>query len=96
MVLVGAEGGMGLSGVVLNLTFFFGFWFGVDESGLSGLEVCLVRFFVVGVLIRRRVVFERGKGVGCATYGCVSLLLLSSITIWVMMGSGSPVRVYRS
>jgi len=36
---------MGLSGVVSNLTFFFGFWFGVGESGLSGLKVCLVLFW---------------------------------------------------
>ena len=42
---------MGLSGVVSNLTFFFGVLFGVGESGLSGLEVGLFRFFAVGVLI---------------------------------------------
>jgi len=90
---VGAGGGVGLSGVVSNLTFFLGFWFGVGESCLSGLEIGLDRFLVVGVLIRRWVVFEEGKGIGCATHGCVLLWLLSSVTIWVMTKSSSPVRV---
>ena len=87
---------MGLFGVVSNLTFFFGFWFGGGENGLSGLEVRLVRFLVVGVLFRRRVVFEGDKGVGYATHGCLLLWLPSSITIRIMTGSISPVRVYRS
>ena len=93
---MGFGGDVGLSGVVLNLTFFFGFWFGVGESGLSGFEVCLIRVLVVGMLFRRRAVFEGVEGLGCATHGCVWLWLLSSITIWVMTGSSSPVRVYRS
>jgi hypothetical protein len=51
---VGAgRGWLGLSGVVSNLIFFFGFWYGVGKCGLSGLEVGLVHFFVVGVIIRR-------------------------------------------
>ena len=47
MVLVGAAAGgeVGLSRVVSNLTFFLGVWLGVGESSLSGLEVCLVRFW---------------------------------------------------
>ena len=96
MVLVGAGGGVGLSGVVSNLTFFFGFWFGVGGSGLSGFEVCLIRFLVVVVIFRRRAVFEGSGGLGCATHVCALLWLLSSITILVMTGSRSPVRVYRS
>jgi hypothetical protein len=42
------------------------------------------------------VVFEGGKGAGCAAHECVLLCLLSSITIWVMAGSSFLVRVYRS
>ena len=56
---------------VTNLTCFFGFWFGFGGSGLSDLEVCLVRSLVVGVLIRKRVAFERGNGLGCASHGRV-------------------------
>ena len=82
--------------MVSNLTFFFGYWVGFGERGLSGLEVGLVRFLVVGVVIRRGAVFEGDEGVECATHGCVLLWLMSSATIWVMTGSSSPVRVYRS
>ena len=81
---MGAGGGVGLHVVVSNLTFVFGFWFGVSECGLSGFEICLIRFLVVGVLSRRRAVFEVGGGFGCASHGCVLLWLLSSITIWAM------------
>ena len=93
---MGAGKGVGLSGGVSNLTFFFGFWFGVGECGLSGLEVGLVRFLVLVVLIRRGVVFEGSKVIDCATHGCVLLWHLSSVTIWAMTGSSSPVRVYRN
>ncbi len=72
MVLGGAGGGkVGLSGGVSNLTFFFGFCFWLGECGLSGLEVGLVRFFVLGVLMRRGVFFDGGKGIDCVTHGCV-------------------------
>jgi len=45
--LVGAGwgGGVVLSGVVADLAFFFGFWVGFFELGLSRLEVGLARFF---------------------------------------------------
>ena len=92
----GVVGGEGLSGVVSNLTFFFGYWVGFGEPGLSRLGVGLVRFLVVGLVIRRGWVFDGDEGLGCATHGCVLLRLLSSVTIWVMTGSSSPVRVYRS
>ena len=62
VVLVGAGGRVGLSGVVSNLSFFFGFWFEVGGSGLSGFEICLIRLLVVGVLFRKRAVFEGGEG----------------------------------
>ena len=69
--MVGAAGVVSLSGVVSNLTFFFGCGDKIAERGLSGLEVGLVRFFVVCVVTRRRVVFEGGDGIGCASHGCV-------------------------
>ena len=94
--LVGAAGVVGLSGVVSNLTFFFGCWDGIGERGLSGLEVGLVRFFMVCVVTRRGVVFQGSEGIGCASPGCVVLWLLSSVTIRVVSGSSSPVRVYLS
>ncbi len=53
-------------------------------------------FFSCGFGDPEGVVFEGEEGIGCATHGCVALLLLNSVTIWVMTGSSSPVRVYRS
>ena len=96
VVLVGAGGGVGLYVVGSSMAFFFGFWFGFSECGLSYFEICLIRLLVVGVLSRRRAVLEGGGGLGCATHGCGLLWLLSSYTIWVMRGSSSLVRVYRS
>ena len=81
MVLLGAAGVVGLSGVVSNLTVFFGCWDMIGERGVSGLEAGLVRFFMAGVVIRRGVVFEGDEGIGCVTHGCVLLWLLSSVTI---------------
>jgi len=43
--LVGARGVEGLSGVLANLIFFFGFWAGFGGCGLSGKVVGPVRFF---------------------------------------------------
>ena len=42
------------------------------------------------------VVFEGDEGTGCATHGCLLFWLMSSVIIWMMAGSSSPVRVYRS
>ena len=62
VIVVGAGGRMGLSGGVSNLTSFFGFWLCVGECGLFGLEAGLVRFLVLGVLMRRGVFFEGVRG----------------------------------
>ena len=58
VVVVGAGGDVGLSGVVSFLTLFVGFW--VVGSGDSWFRRgdCLFLFFVVCVLVRGRVVFR--------------------------------------
>ena len=88
--------GVGLFRGVSNLTFFFGLWFWVGECGLSGCEVGLGRFFVLGVLMWRGVFFEGDEGIDCVTHGCVLSWYINLFIIWVMTGSSSPVRVYRS
>ena len=49
--------------MVANLTFFFGFWVGFFELGLSRLDVGLVRFLLVGVMV------WWGGGGGCGERG---------------------------
>ena len=70
VVLVGAAGVVCLSGVVSSLTFFFGCGDGLGMRCLAGLGVGLGRFFVLGVVARRGVVFEGDEGIGCVSPGC--------------------------
>ena len=67
-----AEGVVCVSGLVSSLTLFFGCWDAIGERGLSGLEVGLVRFFVLCVVTRRGVLFEGGRGNRlCLPWVCV-------------------------
>ena len=75
VVFVGAGKGMGLSGLVLNLTFFVGFWLVGGEGGSFGLEGCLFCIFVVGVFVLGRVVLRGGNALCCGFHVCVCVVV---------------------